>query len=172
MDKSSIIALLTGLLLLIVAGAVFVITGPKAAAVDAAAAREHQGHRSGADGGDELQRAPHVDVLVEERVGEALAHACPRGEVHDRVGAAERLADRLSVPQIAMHEPDGQPGEVLLLHLNGVGVVKVVEDRDRPTRAQQRPTEVTADEAGAAGDQDPHVPPRCDQRAAGPLSVW
>ena len=38
MDKSSIIALLTGLLLLIVAGAVFVITGPKAAAVDAAAA--------------------------------------------------------------------------------------------------------------------------------------
>lgn len=38
MDKSSIIALLGGLLLLIVAGAVFVITGPKAAVVDAAAA--------------------------------------------------------------------------------------------------------------------------------------
>jgi hypothetical protein len=38
MDKTSIVALLTGLVLLIVAGAVFVITGTKAGAVDAAAA--------------------------------------------------------------------------------------------------------------------------------------
>jgi hypothetical protein len=38
MDKSSIIALLTGLLMLIVAGSVFAITGSRASALDAAAA--------------------------------------------------------------------------------------------------------------------------------------
>ena len=73
-------------------------------------------------------------------------------EVDDRVAAARRPGDVLRHGDVAVVELDavGQVGAV-------PGVGQLVEDDDVLAGAEQPLDEVRADEAGAAGDEDPHA---------------
>src|SRR5581483_7126544 len=76
-----------------------------------------------------------------------------RREVDDRVAAAGRTRDRVRIGDVALVE--------LVLDVFEVGAVagvrELVEDDDLVAGRGEPPREVRADEAGAAGDEDPHA---------------
>ena len=100
---------------------------------------------------------------VGQRVLEAVADAGLGGEVdHALEGGRERRLNRRPVGEVGAQEaPVGPAGAVelgqpRLLERHVVVVVDVVEARHGVAARQQRPGDVKADEAGGAGDQDPH----------------
>ena len=69
-----------------------------------------------------------------------------------RMGAVQQ---RLQQHRIA-HLPHHQRHLEHLAHHRGVAIHQVVEHQRLVTRPAQRPNRVTADVAGAAGDENPH----------------
>ena len=109
-----------------------------------------------------------LQLDVGERVLQGVAHPGLGGEVdHPVVGAGgEGGGDRFGGGDVAAVEAPvgaglggdaverGQPG---FLERRVVIVVDHVEAGDRVAAAHQRRRDVEADEAGAAGDEDPHA---------------
>ena len=95
-------------------------------------------------------------MRLDERVGlgDRAVDVRLGGEVHDRVGAVDRLGDRRRVLDPRVDEDDVQALEVLAT--SGVG--ELVEHDDLvAVVAQAQAHEVRADEAGAAADEQLHA---------------
>src|SRR5436305_4605528 len=92
-------------------------------------------------GEDELRRAE--DRTVDVRLGR---------EVDDRVDAVGRAGDRIGIRDVAVHELVLDPFEVRAVP----GVGQLVEDDHLVAARSEAACEVRPDEAGAAGDEDPH----------------
>ncbi len=124
---------------------------PLGFAVDRAGRREHQarhafrGHRL-----EQQERAGQVVLVILAGLPHRLAHRQPGREVHHRVDAVfdERRPHGSGVVHPGAHER--QPARGL-----GVARGQIVEHHHRVAGCLQRLGGVTADVAGAAGNEDP-----------------
>ena len=104
----------------------------------------------GAAGGlEHVEGAARVDLLGEDRVGEDVGDVGDRGEVDDGVAVAHR--------QVEVGRVGDAAGEGLDLQRRVVGRGAEIEDPRRDAAIEQPVDDVGADEAAAAGDQDPHA---------------
>jgi hypothetical protein len=104
-----------------------------------------------ADGVQQDTRADHVRAGESVLVRDRAVHMGLGGEVHDRVRALGELEHEIAVLDRADHQ----------LHVVGqvlapAGVGQLVEDDDRVLRVQHV-HEGGADEAGGAGNEQPHT---------------
>ena len=116
---------------------------------------------TGAAGGlEHVERAAGVDLLGEHRVGVDVGDVGDRGEVDHGVAVAHR--------QVEVGRIGDAAGEGLDFERGVVGRGAEVEDPRRDPPLDQAVDHVRADEAAAAGDQDPHR--ACPSRAAARVS--
>ena len=89
-----------------------------------------------------------LTALEVERVLHRARHRAERAEVEDDLGAANGVVHALVAAQLALDDLDVEAGEV-----RAVAGREVVEHAHLVAALEQRPDEVRADEAGAAGDE-------------------
>ena len=112
-----------------------------------------------AGGEQDVQRALDVDRARGERVLNRARYRAERAEVEDDLGAADGVVDPLVAAELALDDLDREPVEV-----RPRAGREVVEHPHLVAGGEQRPHEVRADEAGAAGDEDPHASLSGDDR--------
>jgi hypothetical protein len=109
---------------------------------------------------EDVQEPGHVGVDIGMRVLERVAHACLRGEVHDRVEApaCENLLHGGAIREVGTHELEpsrprvpGEEREPPLLEPHVVIGIEVVEADHVVAAAEEAARQVVADEAGRAG---------------------
>ena len=112
---------------------------------------------------EDVREADDVALDVRVRVGQRVAHAGLRREVHDLVEllARKQRVHAGAVGDVELHEAKGrvrgQPREPVALYLRVVIVVEIVQADHHVAAGQQNLRDMHADEAGCAGDQDFHV---------------
>ena len=111
---------------------------------------------------EDVQGAGDVALDVVVGVGERVAHARLRGEVHDAIRrGGERGGDGVLIAQVGAPELErglgGEPGEPGLLELRVVVGVHVVEPDHGVAAGEQVRAHVRPDEPGRAGDQHSHA---------------
>ena len=105
-------------------------------------------------GREDVVRAADVAEQRAQRRGDDELHADGGGEVQRRVGRGHEVVDELGVERRALDQLDvGMPVQMGDRVAPAGG--EVVEEDDALAAGEQRVREVGADEAGAAGDQDP-----------------
>jgi hypothetical protein len=110
---------------------------------------------------EHVERAARVDLLGEDGIGVDVGDVGDGGEVDDRVAVAHR--------QVEVGRVGDAAGEGLDLERRVVGRGAEIEDPRRVAALDQAIDHVGADEAPAAGYQDPHASslPRAASRLSG-----
>jgi hypothetical protein len=120
-------------------------------AVDVAGRHVDGSRRAGPpDGIEDPRRRPDVRVPHRRSLGRRDPDPIASRGVDQRVGAAQRLGDRSDVGQVARDQLGAEVSQER-------GPLRVADEGDHPIAPlAEEPDDGPADEAGAAGDDDPH----------------
>ena len=129
---------------------VLLVDGAGGAAVDPDRARVDDARDARAARGlEDVERAARVDRLGLGGAQRDVVHIGGGGQVDDGVAALHRRLQGVAVEEVPDHGVD-------LAGLVVLGLAHV-EDARRHARRQEAVDDVRADEAGPAGDEDPHA---------------